>query len=186
MSKKYSTVEEIAQLIEILKGKPEIDEKVNYYKGVLKSVDAKIKGIDERLERKYTTETLKIFGVTVNKKIMLDEYDIAKLEIEKLDAESELFYKQQYFENWLKRSQEFEKKTAEITEECNTNYDALILEATEVAKSNIRLANVMGEYAKKNPDNDQRIKNEYYLYCKKEVENFNQFGKNGRKLHIQN
>lgn len=179
---KFSTIEEITQLVEILKGKPEIDQKITYYKGVLKATDCQIKAIATRIERGYTTETFKFLGAPINKRIMLDEYDIAKLEIEKLDAESKLFYQQQYFENWLQRSQEFEKKTAEITSECNDNYDMLIVEAIEVAKTNPRLALVMSEYDKKNPDNDQRIKNEYYLFCKKEVENFKQYGKNGRKL----
>jgi len=183
--KKFSTIEETTQLVEMLKGKPEIDEKIKYYKGVLIATDTQIKAIDTRIERGYTTETFKFLGVPINKKIMLDEYDIAKLQIEKLDAESKLFYQQQYFENWLKRSQEFEKKTAEITAECNANYDSIVLEAVEVAKSNPRLALVMSEYDKKNPENDQRIRNEYYLFCKKEVENFKQYGKNGRKLHTQ-
>lgn len=182
--KKYSSIQETEKLVELLKQKPEIDEKINYYKGVLKATDQQIKSIQKRVERGYTTETFKFLGVPIVKKIMLDEYNIAKLEIEKLDAESKIFYQQQYFENWLSRSRDYETKMAEIKADCNANFDKVIEEAVEVAKSNIRLNTVMAEYPKKNPDHkDERVKIEYFLYCKKEVENSKQYGKRFQPQH---
>lgn len=176
--KKYSSINETEKLVELLKNKPEIDEKINYYKGVLKSTDEQIKSIQKRIERGYTTETFRFMGVPIVKKIMLDEYNIAKLEIEKLEAESKLFYQKQYFENWLSRSRDYEAKMAEINADCNANFDKVMEKGIEVAKRNIRLQSVMAEYPKKNPDHkDQRVKTEYYLYVKKEVENSEQYGK---------
>lgn len=176
--KKYTPVQETQKLVELLKQKPEIDEKINYYKGVLKATDTQIKSINTRIERGYTTETFRFLFIPVMKKIVLDEYSIAKLEIEKLEAENKLFYQKQYFENWLSRSRDYEVKMAEITADCNANFDKVMEEAVEVAKSNIRLQSVMNEYPKKNPDHkDERVKIEYYLYCKQEVENSKQYGK---------
>ncbi len=176
--KKYTTVQETEKLVELLKQKPEIDEKINYYKGVLKATDTQVKSIQKRIDRGYTTETFKLLGIPVVKKVVLDEYSIAKLEIEKLDAESKIFYQQQYFENWLSRSRDYEAKMSEIKVDCNANFDKVMEEAAEVAKTNIRLQTTMNEYPKKNPDHkDERVKIEYYLYCKKEVENNKQYGK---------
>lgn len=176
--KKYTSIQETEKLVELLKQKPEIDEKISYYKGVLKSTDEQIKSIQKRIDRGYTTETFKFLGIPIFKKIMLDEYNIAKLEIEKLEAESKLFYQKQYFENWLSRSRDYDVKMSEIKADCNANFDKIMEEAVEVAKRNIRLQSVMNEYPKKNPDHkDEKVKLEYYLYVKKEVENSKQYGK---------
>lgn len=169
--RKFTSIQETEQLVELLKQKPEIDEKINYYKGVLKSVDAQIKSIKKRIERGYTKEIFKMFFLPVTKRVMLDEYDIAKLEIEGLEAENKLFYQKQYFENWLSRSRDYDVKYAEIKADCEANYDSVILAGVEVAKSNIRLQSVMSKYAESNPTDDQKIKIEYFLYVKKEVEN---------------
>ena len=175
MSKKFTPLEEVRQTIETLKDKPEIDNKVKFYKGVLIATDAKVKAIGERIERGYTTETFKFLGVPINKKIMLDTYDVAKLEIEKLDAESQLYYQQQYFENWLKRSREYDIKFGELTKECEQFFDTMHTEASALREHQPRLNQVMAEY--KNPNNDNKLKVEYYLYLKQEVENHKQFGK---------
>jgi len=177
MNKKFTTIQETEQLVELLKQKPEIDEKIKYFKGVLVATDTQIKAIELRIERGYTTESLSVLGIGITKKVILDEYSIAKLEIEKLDAESKLFYQQQYFENWLARSRDYEVKVTEIDKDCEDNFDKLMLEAIDVAKSNIRLQSVMNTYQEKNPNNDKVIKREYYLYVKKEVENNKQHKK---------
>jgi len=177
MNKKFTTIQETEQLVELLKQKPEIDEKIKYFKGVLVATDTQIKAIELRIERGYTTESLSVLFIGITKKVILDEYSIAKLEIEKLDAESKLFYQQQYFENWLARSRDYEVKVTEIDKDCEDNFDKLMLEAIDVAKSNIRLQSVMNTYQEKNPNNDKVIKREYYLYVKKEVENNKQHKK---------
>ena len=146
MNKKFTTIQETEQLVELLKQKPEIDEKIKYFKGVLVATDTQIKAIELRIERGYTTESLSVLFIGITKKVILDEYSIAKLEIEKLDAESKLFYQQQYFENWLARSRDYEVKVTEIDKDCEDNFDKLMLEAIDVAKSNIRLQSVMNTY----------------------------------------
>lgn len=169
----FTTVQETEQLVELLKQKPEIDGKIKYYKGVLLSIDKKIQSIDKRIKKGYKRETYKIFFIPILKNVVLDSYDIASLEYEKLNLEAELFYKQQLFESWLKRSKDYENKVAEITADCNQNYEKVYEEAVELAKKNPRLAQVMGGQDK--DIKDQKLKNEFYLYIKKEVENSKQY-----------
>jgi hypothetical protein len=173
--KKFSSVEETRQLVELLKQKPEIDEKIKFYRGVLVATDTQIKAIETRVKRGYQTETFRFIGFPISKKILLDEYDIAKLEIEKLEAESKLFHQQQYFENWLSRSRDYEVKYAEITKDCEANYDTIFSEACAIKHLNPRLSQVMDAYD--NKDNNLKTKTEYFLYLKQEVENSKQYGK---------
>ncbi len=167
--KKHTPYQETVQLAELLKQKPEIDQKIKYFKEVLRSTDALIKGIDNRIEVGFTLENFRFMGMDVKKRVMLDDYAIARLSLEKYEAENKLFTQQNYFESWLQRSAEYEKKYAEIVADCEANWDLIMEEANQYRKQNFRLNGVMEAY--KNPDNDQKLKTEYYLYCKQEVEN---------------
>lgn len=164
-----TAAEESKQIANLLKQKPEIDSKLKYYTGVLKANEAVYNSIQDRLERGYTKETYRILGIPVSKRIMLDELDRAELEKKMLEIDQQVFAQKQYYEMWLKRSKEYENKFDEITRECNENYDEIYEAAQKVAESNIRLRTTINQY--ENPDNDQRIKNEFYLYIKQEVEN---------------
>jgi hypothetical protein len=172
--RKFTSLDEINQTVSLLKQKPEIDQKISYYKTVLKSTAQLVDSISERIKKGYTREVFKLLGIGVVKRCMLDAYDIAKLEIEKIEAEARLFAQQNYFEMWLSRSRDYEVKFDEITRECNLNYDHIVNEASQITE-NIRLQNTMAKFS--NTDNDQRIKNEYYLYLKQEVENAAQYGR---------
>ena len=55
-----------------------------------------------------------------------------------------------------------------ITRECNANFDFVLKEAKSIT-NNIRLINTIKDY--KNSENNQQIKNEFYLYLKQEVNN---------------
>jgi hypothetical protein len=172
--RKFTSLDEINQTVSLLKQKPEIDQKISYYTTVLRSTSHLIDSISDRINKGYTREVFKLLGIGVVKRCMLDAYDIAKLEIEKIEAEARLFAQQNYFEMWLSRSRDYEVKFDEITRECNLNYDLIVNEASQITE-NIRLQNTMAKFS--NPDNDQRIKNEYYLYLKQEVENASQYGR---------
>ncbi len=167
--KKYTPYEETVQMVELLKQKPEIDQKIKYYKEVIKATDNLINSIDERVSKGFTVESFRFIGVNVNKRVLLDSYDAAKLVIEKQEAENKLYTQKNYFESWLKRSAEYDKKYSEIIADCDANFDAIMAEAEIISQQNIRLANVMKAYS--NPDNNQKLKTEYYLYCKQEVQN---------------
>jgi hypothetical protein len=172
--RKFTSIDETNQTISILQQKPEIDQKISYYKSVLKSTAELIESIGDRIKLGYTIEKYRILGISIVKRVILDTYDIATLEIEKLESEAKLFAQKNYFEMWLSRSRDYEVKFDEITRECNLNYDKMFEEAYSI-KENIRLQTTMAKFS--NPDNDQRIKNEFYLFLKQEVENAAQYGR---------
>jgi len=173
--RKYRTQEDREEIIKILEQKPEIDKKIKYYKETLLGIDGVMKAIDERISRGYTIETFKFLGISVTKRVMLDEYDKSKLILEKKRAELDLFEKKRYFEMWLDRSKEYDKKFKELEAECNENYERIYSLAEEARKTNLRLNDVMSAY--KNDNNDIKIKVEYYLYLRQEVENAIKHGK---------
>ncbi len=177
MAKNFTPVEETLKLAELLGEKPEIDRKITYFKSILFAIDKKIKSIDTILENKDYK----------------NDYEASNLEIEKIDAEADLFYKQQYFESWLKRSAEFEKKYEAVTVDCKNNFDAILTAANHLKSQgkNFRLVESMNKYDKElldnkekyenNPSEAQRLQNEYYLYLKQEVQNSAQYGVEGKK-----
>lgn len=176
MKTNYSKEVEMQEVINLLKQKPEIDEKIGYYKEVLKSQDNLIKGIDARLKKGSVTTVSWVLGfIPVFNNSKLDACERARLEIEALDASTELFAKQNYFEQWLKRSKDYEIKFDEITRECNENFNEVVEKAEVVVKrgGNLRLVQTMShhEEAKKRDNYTQKMKNEYYLYLIQEIEN---------------
>lgn len=181
--RKFTTHEEREEIIAILEQKPEIDKKLAYYKESLLAIDGVMKAIDERVERGYTTEQFTLLFIPIIKRVMLDEYDKSRLILEKKRAELDLFEKKRYFEMWLDRSKKYDEKFEYLKKECEENYDAIFEQAKEVSKSNIRLANTMEAY--KNEENDMKIKVEFYLYIKQEVENNMRHNKNRPKFEPQ-
>ena len=171
----------------LLRQKPEIDFRINYYKGVLQSIDSTMKAIDKRLKKGITKEVYWfMFIIPLFRKIVLDDYDKAKLTHERLELDSELYMKKEYYERWLQRSHQYEVEFEKRLNECNEFYDFVHAEAEKAAKDNIRLAMYMGKY--KNDDNDTKLKVEYYLYLKQEVQNWYDFSKKKftlRKLEAQ-
>ncbi len=156
--KKFATVDEVNQLVNLLKQKPEMDAKIAYYKTVIGATAKLINSIDEKLENTSNT------------------YDSAKLELEKCEAESTLYYNQQYFENWLSIQRDYDAKYAEITKDCESNYDTLMKEAEVVKRSNLRLANMYDSYMASG-NTDAKIKTEFFLYVKQEIENYKKHNK---------
>lgn len=175
MSKKFMTPEEREEIVKILEQKPEIDSRVTFYKESLLAIDKIMEAIDERIERGYTTETFRLLGFPVTKKIHLDSYDIGKLSLEKKSAEASLFEKKRYFEMWMDRRKEYDAKFAELKADCDRRFDEIYSQAQEVMKTNPRLSDVMNSY--KNENNDIKIKVEFFLYIKQEVENAIRLGK---------
>lgn len=157
--KKFTTVQEANEIAGILQLKPEIDLRLNYYKGVLETTANHISAIDERIAQNHK----------------YDDYEITKLKREKLDAELELHAQKKYYEQWLERSVEYKTKYEEITAECNANFDYFYEEAKKLQETNLRLRSVFGNY--KTDNTDQALKNEFYLYIRQEVQNNKQFGK---------
>lgn len=152
--KKFTTLDEVNQTVELLKQKPEIDAKVKYYKDVIISSNELVEAIEERLSSGKE-----------------DKYTSAKLKLEKIEAENQLYYNQQYFENWLSRTRDYDAKWSEVTKDCEANYDTVMSEAEVVKKSNFRLANMVDSYIKSG-NTDSKIRTEFFLYVKQEIENY--------------
>lgn len=166
---KYTTEEQRNEIIKILEQKPEIDSKVSYYKETLLGIEGVISAIDKRINKGYTKETFRFLFIPVVKRVHLDDYDKSRLILEKKRAELDLFEKKRYFEMWMDRRRQYETKFAELEKECNQNYEQIYEMAQKVAEYNIRLADVINSY--KNESNDIKVKVEFYLYIKQEVEN---------------
>ncbi len=164
-------------ILAMLKDEPEINHKVDYYKGLLKSQALLIEALDEKINKSHEVVKHKIFGfIPIISSRRVSDYEKQKFLLEKIEAENQLRYWKQYFENWLQRKNEFEQYYDKLTAECNQNFDQLYAGAKEVAKTNIRLSSSISKYEKSADKNDQQLKNEFYLYIKQEVRNSMELG----------
>jgi hypothetical protein len=166
--KKFTTLDEVNQTVELLKQKPDIDAKVKYYKEVILASSELVESIEEKLSSGKE-----------------DKYSSAKLKLEKIEAENQLYYNQQYFENWLSRTRDYDAKWSEVTKDCEANYDTIMAEAEVVKKSNLRLANMVDSYVKSG-NTDSKIKTEFFLYVKQEIENYKKHRKVTNILTTEN
>jgi hypothetical protein len=170
---------EVNEVVALLKQAPEIMAKVDYYKAILKAQDLLIGSLEDRINRSNDIILFKLFGfipIPMFKKV--SNYERGKLLIEKIEAENQMYYQKQYFENWLKRKQEYEVYFDKLSGEANENFDRLFDVAKEVARTNMRLAGAISKYEKEDKErNDQTLKNEFYLYIKQEVKNRAELGK---------
>ena len=147
-----------------LQQKVEIDQKLDYYKSILKAYDElgdAIKQKIESLEEFTDAESV---------------YKRNKLVIEGLENSNSIFEKKKFFEMWLSRSTEYDRKFAIITKECNDTFDELQAEARELAENNLQLKSYMDKYDKEE-NTDQKTKNEYYLLLKYQVSRIKGKGK---------
>lgn len=133
-----------------LQQKDEIDQKLNLYKNIIKTYDDLSKAIDNKL----LTEK--------------DEYVKCKLTIEQLETDDKVYSMKQFFEMWLGRSADYNKKFATIIEDCEKNFAEVEAEARLLCDKNLPLKTAMAQFdATENPS--QRIKIEYYALLKFEV-----------------
>jgi len=168
MKKIESTKEESIALSALLESKPQIDQKMKYYKGVLEANNSLYNTIQERIETGGTIKKSYILGfIPVKTKYILDSLDIARLEIELHEIEDKAFNLGQYYKGWINRNNEYNKKVDEITRECNANFDSVLKEAKTI--THFRVQNTISEY--KNENNDQDMKNGFYLTIKQEINN---------------
>ena len=155
---------EDAKMISLdLQQKTEIDQKVNYYKSILKAYDDLSNSIDKKIERLNQS-----LGEDVNAQGADGLYERSKLMIEKLEANNSLYEKKKFFEMWLQRSSDYDKKFALLNKECEEKFDEVEAEAKAIALTNIDLQSKMNKYDLE-PNKDVKMKTEYYLLLKYEV-----------------
>jgi hypothetical protein len=156
MNIKKKNAEEAKMLSLDLQQKTEIDQKVNYYKSILKAFEELNSAIDRKIALLETKEDAD------------SKYQKNKLIIEKLETENATFDKKKFFEMWLKRSKEYDEKFEKITKECEEEFHITLDKAKEISKNNIKLKTYIENFEKQeNPE--QKLKNEFYLFLKYEV-----------------
>lgn len=179
MNRKVESIsEETMKLAEILKSKDQVEQKLKYYKELLLNSQKIHESIQKRIKVGKIKSTAMVFGIIpVLKSTVLDNLDIARLEKELIEIEDVVFNQQQYYEAWMSRKRDNDLKVDEVTRECNQNFNE-VLERAKKITSNPRLTNELANY--KNDKNDQRIKTEFYLYLKQEINNFEVHSKSRR------
>jgi len=111
--------------------------------------------------------------IPVKSKKILDGLEISRLKMEMNDISNTVFNQKQYFENWKQRKEDYEIRMDKITRECNEHFDETLKKAKEIT-ANPQLQQVISEYS--NPDNDQDMKNQFFLYLKQNINNSQVFG----------
>lgn len=169
MKKVESTSEESIYLAELVKDKPQADHSVKYYKDLME-VNIEIHTeIQREIASKKVVSFHFVFGfipvITIKR---LSKLDVAMFKKRMVEIEDELFNQKQYYDNWLDRVKEHDEKMEEITNECNQNFDTVLEKAKEI-KGNIRLIDTIRNYS--NENNNQDIKNGFYMYLKQEINN---------------
>jgi hypothetical protein len=163
-----SNAGEVEKLTSLLNQKPEINNKVEYYKAILKNNDLIVRGIEDALNLGSVTKTGRILWIipfSITKQ--LSDYDRAKLLNEKIELEGQIYYQKKYFEDWLQRKNEYEVYFDKLSAECNERFDELYEFAKEQAKHNTRISEVVGRY-KHDPSNQEK-KNNFYLFLRQEL-----------------
>lgn len=143
-----------------LSQKDEIDQKLNYYKSIIKTFADLSEAIDKKLET-FTADDDKNPDKVIEK---------CKLTLEALDIDNRIFSMKGFLEMWLARSNDYDKKFAMITAEVNEKFEQVEAMAKDLAKVNIMLLSAMTHYNQlPEAEKTQRIKNEYYALLKYEV-----------------
>lgn len=175
MKKSETTNDEVLQLAELIKIKPQAEQKVKYYKNLLQVCEEIYEKIQERIKARRKISIHFVLGfmpvITIQR---LDGATIAFLKKKMIKIEDSVFTHKQYYENWLNRVREYDEKMEEITIECNANFD-MVLEEAKKLTYNVRLQAAIQAY--NNPNNNQEIKNQFFFYLKKEVLNSKVFNK---------
>ena len=170
-NKVKSTSDESLELVALLESKPQIDQKVKYYKGVLETNGELYESLHDRLKKGYTVTKSLIFGfIPVKTKHVLDELDKSRIKMEIQNIDDAVWNIKQYYENWLSRVKEYEFKMDEVSRECSQHFDTVLKKSRDIA-GNLRLNDTLKEYDENGAELSQNDKNAMYLYLKQEVNN---------------
>lgn len=136
----------------------DIEQKLDYYKSIIKAYNDLSISIGEKIDFIAGIE-----NPTIDNKI-----DMSRLTIEKINLNSNLYEKKKFFEHWLRRKSEYDKKFELITDECNKNFDDMQSKAKKIAEKNIKFKSFIDRFEKEE-NVTQALKNEYYLMIKYEI-----------------
>ena len=153
----------------MMQAQPQAEQKKAYYEGVMTANAELHSQLQKRAKRSFTTSISLILGfipiITLQR---LGGGDKARLKVEIQELENVVYTQQQYYEHWLKQAKAYESKMDEVTRDCNQNFDSALKKAKEL-KHNPRLQEAIANYV--NEDNNQQLKNEYFLYLNQAINN---------------
>lgn len=150
MSISKSNQQKAQELSLNLRDKDEIDHKTEYWKNTLILLSELTEAIDKKIE----SET--------------EDYEKIKLKLEKIDVKDKIFSVKGFYEMWLDRSKEYDKKFEMVTKNCNENFDATFEKFKELAKNNLLLTSWLTKWENE-PEKTQRLKNEFYALISYEI-----------------
>lgn len=136
----------------------EIEQKIEYYKSIVKAFDDLSGYYNQKIEAMSLIE-----NPTVDNLI-----ELAKIKIEKLNLDSSVYEKKKFFEHWLKRKAEYDKKFELLTKECNENFEQVEYKAKKISETNVKFKSFIDKFAQEQ-NVTQKLKNEYYLMLKYEI-----------------
>lgn len=148
---------EAQMMVKDLKQKPEIDQKIEYYKSLLKTYDLLKESIDKRISE-YESEEM----------TPIKEYEKCKLGVEKVEIENNIFVKKTFFEMWLERGKEWDKKYEDLKKECEERFEKTFEEAKTISQNHTKLKQIIDNYSTRE-NVEERVKVEFYLLIKFEI-----------------
>lgn len=169
MNKVKSLKEESQELGAIMQTKPQTDQMVDFYKENLLINEEIFESLGERIDLGYTVSKSLLLGfIPIKTKKVLDSLDVSRLKMERNDVKNIVSNNKQYYQSWLDRRADYDLRMDSIIRECNDNFDGMLKKASEV-ETNPQLHQVIKEY--NNPENNQEMKVQFYLYIRMEVNN---------------
>lgn len=167
--------EESRELGAMMASKPQTDQMVDFYKNNLIINEETYESLKLRISVGHTVVKHLVFGlIPIKSKKILDSLGISRLKMEMNDISNTVFNNKQYYQSWLDRKKDYDLRMDGVIRECNDNFEAVLKKAKAVT-TNPQLPQVIKDY--KNPNNDQEMKVQFYLYIKLQVNNSEVHGK---------
>lgn len=174
MKKVESLKDETLRLAEVLRAKPQAEQKIKYYTGLLITSEKIYEAIQKRIKKGKVNTINWVFGfIPVFSNRILDDMDIAKLEQEMLDIEDTVFNQKNYLEMWKNRKRDIDSDIEDVAIECEANFDKTLEEAQNL--SNPRLQDVLSKTDLSAMTSEEKLK--LYVYIRQEVNNSKVYAK---------
>ncbi len=111
----------------------EIKLKKGYYARCIEAQEKLIEGIKIRLSNNDAATAKSDTGAFIIKGLpSCSPYELAKLQIELIEAEMQLAYNEDYLKHYIKRDTDYENFMLELTAECNANFDKIMQVAKDL------------------------------------------------------
>ncbi len=140
----FKKLDELAQMGKLFEDQPEVDKNVRQYKEVLRNTVEKQKALDG-LVKEIDDSVTNDMTLTPSKK-----YEREKYVTERLELNLSFQTKVNYLNAWLRDQVNFNAKFAELTIDCNENFDEVFKKVEDIAKTDIPLTGNLNNYKHNN------------------------------------